>query len=152
MKIKLLIKTIICCCILFLSGCNSSQKVYSCRCRVNNTDKIVLRTTGYGNTERNAELDACRYAIEQILFRGIPDSDLHTPLISTNEQEVRTSNSNYFKELFDKGRYASFISFAPIVESGVKRGTHWVVCDVTVNLRALRSDLENNKIIRKFGY
>ena len=146
------VKTIICCCILVLSGCHGFQKVYSCRCCENNADKIVLRTTGYGNTERNAELDACRYAIEQILFRGIPDSEQHTPLISTNEQEVRTRNSDYFKELFDKGRYASFVSSAPIIESGVKRGTHWVVCDVTVNLRALRSDLENNKIIRKFGY
>lgn len=149
---KLLKKTIICCSILVLSSCQSLQKVYNCHCREANADKMVLRTTGYGSTERNAELDACRYAIEQILFRGIPDSEQHNPLISTNEQEVQTRNSGYFKELFDKGRYASFISSAPIIESGVKRGTHWVVCDVTVNLRALRSDLENNKIIRKFGY
>lgn len=149
---KLLIKTIIFCCIVVLSGCHSFQKVYSCHCRENNADKIVLRTTGYGNTERNAELDACRFAIEQILFRGIPDSNQHVPLISTNEQETRTRNSDYFKELFDIGRCVSFVSSAPIIESGAKSGTHWVVCDVTVNLRALRSDLENNKIIRKFGY
>ncbi len=83
-------------------------------------------------------------AIYQLLFRGIPNSNQTSPVISTSEEEVWRKNPAYFEEFFNKNRYKTFII------SSFKNDKYSSI--VSVNLKALEADLEHHSIIRKFGY
>lgn len=83
-------------------------------------------------------------AIYQLLFRGIPNSNQTSPVISTSEEEVWRNNPAYFEEFFNKNRYKTFII------SSFKNDKY--SSRVSVNLKALEADLEHHSIIRKFGY
>lgn len=115
---------------------------------------ITVRATGTGYNARRARLDAERQAVYTLLFRGYPDSQQKTPLIGYAETEIPQQYKEYFTWMFGKtgrgeNRYRTFIlSSQP---SGHFSGKQQDV-DVTINLRALRTDLEQRGIIRKFGY
>ena len=115
---------------------------------------ITIKSTGTGYTARRARLDAERQAVYNLLFRGYPDSQQKTPLIGYQEADIKRQHSDYFTLMFGKtelgqNRYRSFIISSRL--SGRFSGKQQDV-DVTIKLRALRSDLEQRGIIRKFGY
>jgi hypothetical protein len=83
-------------------------------------------------------------AVNQLLFRGFPNSNQTIPLISTSEIEIQKQFPTYFKDLFQSNRYKSFITSSTKNSNGSHR--------ITINLKAIRLDLEQNSIIRKFGY
>jgi hypothetical protein len=115
---------------------------------------ITVRSTGTGSNARRARLDAERQAVYTLLFRGFPDSQQKTPLIGYAENSIPQQHKEYFTWMFGKtelgeNRYRTFIIASRL--SGRFAGNQQNV-DVTINLRALRSDLEQRGIIRKFGY
>ena len=75
-------------------------------------------------------------------------------MVSTNEKESLQKNSIYFNELLSKGRYKTFITSSVPVSDIVhyKGSTKQITVDVKINLYGLRKDLEQNNIIRPFGY
>jgi hypothetical protein len=83
-------------------------------------------------------------AIYHLLFRGFPESNQKTPLISTSEEEIKKQHPEYFRKFFDEKRYKTFVTSSSKNGDKTKR--------IVINLRALRADLEQNSIIRKFGY
>jgi len=115
---------------------------------------ITVRSTGTGHNARRARLDAERQAFYTLFFRGYPDSQQKTPLIGYAEANIPQQHREYFRSMFGKtelgnNRYRTFILASR--PSGRFSG-HQQDVDVTINLRALRSDLEHSGIIRKFGY
>ncbi|MBR5906923.1 MAG: hypothetical protein IKZ50_00835 [Bacteroidales bacterium] len=133
-----------------------SPKVYpvqSCVIVSEQNNTITLRATGFGK-HKIESLDAAeKNALESILFRGIPGSQYNNPLISLREDQALQANPRYFKELFEKGRHKSFIiSSVPVTNYSWTKYKKWTItADITVNIFALRKDLEQNGIIRKFG-
>jgi hypothetical protein len=119
-----------------------------------NTETISMRSVGIGDNEQKAQTDAELNAIDVLFFRGLPDSKQNTPLISIDETNTKTKYSDYFHEFYTNGRYKTFIiSSYPV--SNLERNsdkTKSMAFDITVNLKALRLDLENHRVIRKFGY
>ena len=83
-------------------------------------------------------------AIYHLLFRGFPESNQKTPLISTSEEEIEKQHPEYFKKFFEENRYKTFVTSS---SKNAGKGQQ-----VVINLRALKADLEQNSIIRKFGY
>lgn len=83
-------------------------------------------------------------AMYQLLFRGIPNSNQSAPLISTSEEDIKRDFPNYFDVFFKQNRFQTFITSSIKNSNGIHK--------VTINVKALRLDLEKNSIIRKFGY
>jgi hypothetical protein len=115
---------------------------------------ITVRTTGTGSNYRRALIDGERQAFKDLFFRGYPTSQQKTPMIGVNEIALTQQHKAYFDQFFGMtevggNRYRSFvISSKPVGKFSNKQLT----MDVTIHLRALRTDLEQNGIIRKFGY
>ncbi len=114
---------------------------------------ITVRTSGTGKNEAEASAEAARAAFYMLLYRGIPGSDAPTALIDIPEQEAQRKHTAYLERLMDS-RYQTFITNAAPVGDVVKgkKHTRSLMMDMTINLQALRKDLEDNKVIRKFGF
>lgn len=116
---------------------------------------LSLRVIAYGKKAKEAVVNAEQSAIKSILFRGIPGSNqVETPLVGIDEENIRKDHKKYFKVFFEEQRYSSFIlsniSIMGFAKDATKRKC--ITVDIKVNLQALRSDLEQHKVIRKFGF
>lgn len=133
-----------------------SPKVYpvqSCNLIADQNITITLRSSGFGK-QKVESLDAAeRYALETILFRGVPGSQYSSPLVGINEEQVRQANPRYFKEFFENGRHKSFIvSSVPVSDYSWTKYKAWTISvDITINVVSLRKDLEQHGVIRRFG-
>lgn len=115
---------------------------------------IVMRSIGVGANQQEAIADAEKRAINVILFRGLPESSQKIALIGTNESEEMAKQKAYFDKFYNQFRYRTFI-MSSIPVSDLQRqngGVKSLAVDIKVNLVALRKDLEQNNIIRKFGF
>lgn len=148
MKNKYLLITLAVLCLL---GCKTVRPIYNVVALHDDANTITLRCNGYGSTEADAIADASRYAVVQLLFRGIPNSGQRDPLIGVDETTARNQYEKYLKDLLDNERYLSFLTQTTPIEGGREKRQNWIVADITINLRALRSDLEQAGIIRRFG-
>jgi len=114
---------------------------------------ITLRSSGTGKNIDEANANAARNVFFVLLYRGVPESDINSALIDIPEQEAQQKFKPYLEAFFDK-RYETFITNA--VQNGdvmkSKHRTRSVYLDITVNVQALRKDLEDNKVTRKFGF
>lgn len=116
---------------------------------------LSLRVIAYGKKAKEATINAEQSAIKAILFRGIPGSNqVEKPLIGVDEEKILKENKKYFKGFFEEQRYSSFILSNIPISKFTKDVTKkkCITVDLKVNLQALRSDLEQHKIIRKFGF
>lgn len=93
--------------------------------------------------------EALRVAFETMLFRGIPGSDVSTALVA-NEAEARQQHAAYWQEFYQKGRYRTFLTSSTLVAP--PRKTPCALVTLTINHAALRLDLEQHGITRRFGY
>ena len=114
---------------------------------------ITVRTEGTNKKVDNAISDAEKYVFYTIFYQGIPGSSLKSGLIDIPEAEAEQKYKDYF-DLFYKERYIRFITIATqngnIVKEKHKKKN--VTIDLTININALKKDLEDNQVIRKFGF
>ncbi|WP_264520943.1 hypothetical protein [Flavobacterium sp. N1994] len=115
---------------------------------------ITIRAIGYGKNEQEAIGNAEKQAINVILFRGLPESEQKTALIGTDESAEIGKNKVYFEKFYNQKRYKTFIMSSIPVSAFAKQngGSKSIAVDVKINLVALRKDLEQNNVIRKFGF
>ena len=133
----------------FFCSCKSVTPVTNINYVSEQEGTLTIRSTGTGKTYEKAKIKAEQNAFDALFFRGIPGSSQKIPLIGYDEAGLKRQNANYFSQFYDKRRYWSFVvSSSPT--GGLLDKT--LTVDITINLRALRSDLEQNNIIRKFGY
>jgi hypothetical protein len=119
-----------------------------------NEGTITMRSIGVGTNQIEAIANAEKIAINVILFRGLPESIQKTALIGTSESEEMDKHKDYFEKFYSQNRYRTFIMSSIPVSNLIKQngGQKSIAADVKVNLVALRKDLEQNNIIRKFGF
>jgi hypothetical protein len=119
-----------------------------------NEGTITMRSIGVGTNQIEAIANAEKSAINVILFRGLPESIQKTALIGTSESEEMDKHKDYFEKFYSQNRYRTFIMSSIPVSNLIKQngGQKSIAADVKVNLVALRKDLEQNNIIRKFGF
>jgi hypothetical protein len=89
-----------------------------------------------------------------LLFRGLPESEQKIALIGTNESNEKEKHKDYFNNFYIDKRYKTFM-MSSIPTSNLTRhkgGKKSISVDVKINLVSLRKDLEENNIIRKFGF
>lgn len=114
---------------------------------------ISVRSVGYAKKKTQAVEASEQAAIMSLLFRGIPGSQQSQPLVGTDEKSSMATHKAYFDSLLDGKRYKSYItSSIPVSQFGKDAsGRKSITLDVTINLKALRADLEQQGVIRKFG-
>ena len=118
------------------------------------SETITVLTTGTGAKQRRAIIDGERQAFKVLFFRGYATSQQKVPMIGVNETALMQQHKAYFDQFFGMtelgpNRYRTFVVKSKPV--GPYSGKQQKM-EVTINLRALRADLEQNGIIRKFGY
>jgi len=113
---------------------------------------IIVESDGKGKNKQMAIEDAQYKAFEIIMFKGIPGTDLNVPLIE-NETEAKSKFKKYFEEL-QKSRFKGFITNTNVTSEFVKKtkGAKNISIQTEINYKALRLDLEQNQVTRKFGY
>ena len=140
---------------IIFNSCSTSKSLPSGEVNYlsSNDGTLTMRSIGIGNNEGEAITDAIYNAFDVLLFRGLPESEQKNALIGTNENEERGKHKDYF-EGFYNGRFKSFV-MSSIPSSDLiryKGGKKGITVDVKINILALRKDLEQNDIIRKFGF
>lgn len=116
---------------------------------------ITLQAYGISRAE------ALKNAFNILLFKGVPGSNQSIPMVP-NEMAAKQQYADYFKKLLE-GNYANnFIAYLNGQDNDVaaskKMSNHSRIKIVTrpfeikINYVALRKDLEQNGIIRKFGF
>jgi hypothetical protein len=75
-------------------------------------------------------------------------------LVGSNELEELEKNKAYFTKFYGVNRYKTFImSSMNTTELIIKKGSKKsIAVDIKINYQALKRDLEQNNIIRKFGF
>lgn len=143
--------------LFLLAAC--AQRTYSPQVKNNSSTEegtIRIQSTGLGNNLPEAYNNAVENAFSALLFKGVPESIQSTPLIP-DEMKAKSQYPNILACFKDKKCYTQFLTSA--TKDGNKervRGSgllnYEVKSDVTINVRALRTYLEQNNVIRKFGY
>lgn len=150
MRVTLSVIIILCFC-----ACSSKKHLVQSSGLVSEqSGTITIRCTGYGNNQSEAISSAEQWAVELILFRGMPDSQQAMPMI-TDEFAAKSKHESYFDKFLNGGRHKTFIMFSiPVSKFTKNKGTKEksIIMDVRINLSAMRTDLEINGIVRKFGY
>ena len=144
-------------CIILLGSC--SQKLYSPQIKNNAVTEegtIRIQSSGEGKNLPDAYNNAVENAFSTVLFKGVPESIQATPMIP-DESAAKQQYGSVLSCFKDKTCYNQFLTSAS--QNGKKekvRGgglvNYQVQSDVTINIRALRTYLEQNNVIRKFGY
>jgi hypothetical protein len=111
---------------------------------------ITMRAIGSGTNKQDAISDAEKNAINVIFFRGLPESEQKIALIGTSESEEIEKNKQYFEKFYNQKRYKTFIMSSDLTKKNGEEKS--LAADIKVNVVALRKDLEQNNIIRKFGF
>ena len=114
---------------------------------------IVIKTNGFGHNVNEAVANAQKSAFYNLIFKGIPGSSIANVPMVANESDAYQKHEDYFNNLLDKGNYFTFMMYSNMASNPNEgKGEANVTVDVKINYNSLRRDLEQNTIIRKFGY
>lgn len=114
--------------------------------------QLHLKASGYGSTKGESVKNAIQNAFRNILLQGIPGSNQSTPLLGQNSEQTYQSNRKFLDNLLENN-VESFV-----LEQKNSSYKFFAINDpsseveLIINLAALRSHLEQNKIIRGFGF
>jgi len=115
---------------------------------------ITVTCSGFGKKKQQSLKDAAAGAFYNLLFRGIPGSQQELPMIP-DENEAK--NNRHVRDILDGGYSAFVIENNLLGEEPRKKkkdGAKGVLTThtMTISCEALRHYLEQNNVIRKFGY
>lgn len=115
-------------------------------------ETMTFRVVGYGKNAKKASCDAETNVIKAIIFKGVPNTQQSVPMIKETEVSTYSMNKDFW-DTFWNGEYQDVIIRSLIVRGFGKDENKQksITLEVTVNIRALRQELERNGIIRKFG-
>lgn len=115
---------------------------------------ITMRAIGEGSSKTEALVNAELNAFNTILFRGMPGSQQNQPLAGTNEVSIKYKFPKYFESFYNGMRYKSFLMTSVVTGDyqKISINKYSVAIDIKINVNALKYDLEQAGIIRKFGY
>jgi len=115
---------------------------------------ITVESTGFGEKKPESDANAVATALYILLFRGVPGSAYDLPMIPDEKEK---KDHAVVKALL-QGGYGTFI-ISDVLRYTEKRkkkadGAKGILTihTITFNCEALRRYLEENAVIRKFGY
>ncbi|MEO1030856.1 MAG: hypothetical protein AAFX55_05600 [Bacteroidota bacterium] len=139
---------------LVLSNCGSSKEAEFTSARVkyisnNEYETLTLSSVDSGSDKEEAIYKAQKLAFQNLFFRGVPNSPYNKPLIGLNESESYKKHKGYLNDFYN-GRMQTFITNSTDFIDKKGPGVTATV-NLTINMRALKKDLQNNNLTQKFG-
>ena len=113
-------------------------------------DIIKLIATARATTIAVGSNYAERNAMENLLFKGIPNSNQETPFIE-NELESLGRNKRFYELFLIQRDYEKFIIESSVSSNSGNFNSYIVDQYIEIDLQGMRKHLENKKVIRKFG-
>ncbi|MAN49998.1 MAG: hypothetical protein CMD04_04185 [Flavobacteriales bacterium] len=133
----------------FLTNCSTPKSTAEVKVTSNSGyDILGTESIGYGKNRDAAIENAKEQAFTNLLFRGIPGSS-HNRAMVGNETSSKNQHKDYFDDFFNKKGYNKFVRSCS--EGQYSRKDKSIKCNISINVKALRTDLEQNNIIRGFG-
>lgn len=150
---------LICCSFLAMASCHAPRTTpaavhYSSS---NAPGTVNVEANGFGMTASQIERDARNKAFETLLFRGLPSSEftaLRLPMIE-NEGDARSKHASFFKKFFEEDDCNLFVTAISKLDDKPVKTTDrrkTMGYSLSINYEALRRHLEQQGILRKFGY
>lgn len=141
--------------ILAFVGCSKSINIPYQRTgevsSVNHERAIIkVQSSSKASNDEGAINYAERQAFENILFKGIPNSNQEVALIAT-ESKAWANNKAVMESLIINGGYLQYIISSKTVDLVRQGGVSFVKQNVEIDLAALRKYLVSEKVIKKFG-
>lgn len=112
---------------------------------------IHLISGGYGQPQAVSEENAVRNAFKNILLNGIPNSNQESPMLGKKADEVFAKNQDFFDTFLESGKDRFILEKSTKGYCWQKPSTASSEVELKINLKSLRSYLENEGIIRSFG-
>ncbi len=137
--------------IFLLQACGSTSKINSGEVEYlgeSEQGTILLTAAGYGSSQSEAITNAEINAFRTLIFKGVPGSQYHLPIIKDEASALHT-HSGYFKHLLDAGGYKSFLMQSESNANYSSKAT--LTQRIKINVASLRRDMEGQGVIRKFG-
>jgi hypothetical protein len=138
----------------YFFACNSSKVLTGEVNYLNTTEPgtLLVSAAGYGSTKAEAVANAQSNAFNNLIFRGIPGSQYHLPMVQ-NEDVARKEHGNYFVSLLEQGGYKPFMMLSEELGGFSPNGKSKksISVKVKMNVDALRRDMEQKGVVRKFG-
>lgn len=130
----------------------TAEAQYHCNVIKSTRSSVTMRCTGYGKKAKIAINDAERGAVETLLFIGASGTPYSLPLIP-NRSEAEKKHKKFFEKFYES-EYKDYIESSVTVTAFGKDASKrkCVTVDICVRAEQLRSYLEQNGIIRKFGF
>ena len=137
---------------VLLLACASKKTGETTYAGTSESGTIILNASGYGLLKATAIENAEMNAFNNLIFRGIPGSQYQLPMIE-NEQKAKSEHAEYFDKLLVQKKYKAFL-LSTVSESDLnlnlsKQKT--ISVGLKINVNALRRDMEQNGVLRKFG-
>ena len=145
-------KKILFLCLIIFGSYHDTSAQYRTSVTNETKDAVTFRCIGYGRKAKAASVDAELSALKTLLFTGTSGTYFSMPLIQDDRFVVETKYKKFFNSLYDS-EYRNFIESSVIVTPFGKNDLKQkcITMDVCIRGRQLRTYLENNGIIRKFG-
>lgn len=116
-------------------------------------DAIQLNVKVYNVKEKEAEPEACRAAVETVLFEGVKESRTHKQPIIRNKEQAMQKNGPYLHRFLDEGGYKTFIKGCIITDKGKDtQKRKYVTCSVNVLSKAMRQSVTKATTGGGFGF
>ena len=111
---------------------------------------VTVSSVGRAGSKNTAIHYAERNAFENILFKGVPNTNQESPLIPDENTALR-NNEKLISSLLTKEGYLRYIMDSYTITSNNSGGVHVVDQSVKIDIKALRKYLESQGILKKFG-
>lgn len=145
-------KKILMVCVMVLTAVLDISAQYQVSVLSATKNAVSMRCIGYGKKSTIAAMDAELSAIKTLLFAGVQNTQHSLPLVQEDKTVVEDKYKKFFDDFYDK-EYKNFIESSVIVTPYGKNTLRkkCITLDVVIRVNQLRTYLENNGIIRKFG-
>ncbi len=111
---------------------------------------VVLSSQARGESLGKAAYHAERNAFENLIFKGIPNTNQESPMIP-NETKAINANPSLFKQLLENQGYTKFVMDSYTNGSSNSGGVHMIEQIIKIDLKSLRNYLQAEGAAKKFG-
>ena len=149
---NVLMKKILLICLMILTAVIEVSAQYQVSILNSTKDAVSMRCVGYGIKATIASMDAELSAIKTLLFVGAQNTQHSMPLVQEDKAAFENKYRKFFDAFYSK-EYQNFVESSIIVTPYGKNALKQkcITLDVCIRVNQLRTYLENNGIIRRFG-
>lgn len=115
---------------------------------------MTVTAAGYGKKKPEAFDDAVRATLLQLFTRGIAGSFQYKPMLGSKSSEVMAAHREFFDSFFAGKAYSSFLvaQEAGRFSRKTKKKLPNLTVRLQINVSSLRAYLEEQGVVRKFGF